>query len=198
MNPINGPYEGPIVITRTGKGFFSIDPEKEDLFIPGENLGAVINKASQERIEKYITEAEQQGAKVLVDGRHTTVKGKEKGTYVGPTVIDHVKPEMSVATEEIFGPVAAVIRVRDYDEALSVANATPYGLSAGIVTTSLKYATHFKRNTESGLAMVNLTTAGLNYHVPFGGTRKSSYGAREQGFAALEFYTQTKTVYIGD
>ena len=93
--------------------------------------------------------------------------------------------------------MAAVTRVRDYDEGLAVANATPFGLSAGIVTTSLKYANHFKRHSESGLVMVNLPTAGLDYHVPFGGRKQSSYGAREQGTYAKEFYTIVKTAYIG-
>jgi acyl-CoA reductase-like NAD-dependent aldehyde dehydrogenase len=85
--------------------------------------------------------------------------------------------------------------VRNYDEALEVANAGEFGLSAGIVTTSLKYARHFTRNVRAGMVMTNLPTAGVDYHVPFGGTRKSSYGAREQGFAAIEFYTQVKTTY---
>ena len=86
---------------------------------------------------------------------------------------------------------------RDYDEALEIANRGEFGLSAGIVTNSLKYARHFRRNVRAGMVMINLPTAGVDYHVPFGGTRKSSYGAREQGFAAVEFYTQIKTVYIG-
>jgi aldehyde dehydrogenase (NAD+) len=103
---------------------------------------------------------------------------------------------MRVNSEEIFGPVASIIRTRDYEEALQLANAGEFGLSAGIVTTSLKYARHFQRSVRAGMVMVNLPTAGVDYHVPFGGTRKSSYGAREQGFAALEFYTQTKTHYM--
>jgi aldehyde dehydrogenase (NAD+) len=90
-----------------------------------------------------------------------------------------------------------VVRVRDYDEALDVANRGQFGLSAGIVTNSLSHARHFRRHVRAGMVMINLPTAGVDYHVPFGGTRKSSYGAREQGFAAVEFYTQTKTVYIG-
>ena len=94
--------------------------------IPGKNLGAVINKQSQERIERYITEAEQQGAKILVDGRNTKVAGKENGTYVGPTVIDFVKPDMAVAKEEIFGPVISIMRTETVDEALAIENASPY------------------------------------------------------------------------
>ncbi len=103
---------------------------------------------------------------------------------------------MRINREEIFGPVAAVIKVKDYDEALAVANDTPFGLSAGIVTTSLKHARHFARNAESGLVMVNLPTAGLDYHVPFGGRKRSSYGPREQGTYAKEFYTIVKTAYV--
>src|SRR5262249_22810194 len=101
-----------------------------------------------------------------------------------------------VNREEIFGPVASTIRVNDYEEALQVANAGEFGLSAGIVTTSLKYARHFQRNVRAGMVMINLPTAGVDYHVPFGGTRRSSYGSREQGFAAVEFYTQGKTAYV--
>jgi acyl-CoA reductase-like NAD-dependent aldehyde dehydrogenase len=95
----------------------------------------------------------------------------------------------------VFGPLASTVRVRDYDEALVVANSGEFGLSAGICTGSLKYARHFTRNVRAGMVMTNLPTAGVDYHVPFGGTRKSSYGAREQGFAAVEFYTQLKTSY---
>lgn len=103
---------------------------------------------------------------------------------------------MRIAREEIFGPVAAVIRVKDYEEALAVANDTPYGLSSGIFTASLKYAAHFQRNSEAGMVMVNLPTAGVDYHVPFGGRKASSYGPREQGRYAVEFYTTVKTGYV--
>jgi len=102
---------------------------------------------------------------------------------------------MRINREEIFGPVASIIRVRDYDEALAVANQAPFGLSAGIVTTSLKHATHYKRNAEAGMVMVNLPTAGVDFHVPFGGRKGSSYGPREQGRYAAEFYTTVKTAY---
>ena len=90
------------------------------------------------------------------------------------------------------------MRVEDYEQALEIANQGEFGLSAGIVTNSLKHARHFRRNIRAGMVMVNLPTAGVDYHVPFGGTRGSSYGAREQGFAAVEFYTQMKTIYVGD
>jgi aldehyde dehydrogenase (NAD+) len=102
---------------------------------------------------------------------------------------------MRISREEIFGPVASVIRVKDYEEALATANDTEFGLSAGIVTTSLKYATHFKRNAEAGMVMVNVPTAGVDFHVPFGGRKGSSYGPKEQGKYAVEFFTQVKTAY---
>ena len=105
---------------------------------------------------------------------------------------------MRVAREEIFGPVATVTRAKDYDEALELANDTQFGLSSGICTTSLKYASHFKRNAEAGMVMVNLPTAGVDYHVPFGGRKGSSYGPREQGRYAQEFYTTVKTAYTFD
>ena len=118
------------------------------------------------------------------------------GYYMAPALFTDSAPAMRINQEEIFGPVASVIRVRDYEEALAMANATPFGLSAGIVTTSLKDPSHFKRNSESGLVMVNLPTAGLDYHVPFGGRKKSSYGPREQGTYAKDFYTIVKTAYV--
>ncbi|RVM26430.1 aldehyde dehydrogenase family protein, partial [Sinorhizobium meliloti] len=118
--------------------------------------------------------------------------------YLQPALFTEATNEMRISREEIFGPVAAVIRVKDYDEALAVANDTPFGLSSGIATTSLKHATHFKRNAEAGMVMVmmvNLPTAGVDFHVPFGGRKASSYGPREQGKYAAEFYTNVKTAY---
>ena len=102
---------------------------------------------------------------------------------------------MRINREEVFGPVASVIRVKDYDAALAVANDTEFGLSSGLCTTSLKFASPFKRNAEAGLVRVNLPTAGVDYHVPFGGRKGSSYGSREQGRYAVEFYTTVKTAY---
>jgi aldehyde dehydrogenase (NAD+) len=112
-----------------------------------------------------------------------------------PALFTEANNKMRISREEIFGPVASVIRARDYDEALAIANDTDFGLSAGICTTSLKYATHFKRNSEAGMVMVNLPTAGVDYHVPFGGRKGSSYGSREQGRYAAEFFTIVKTAY---
>ena len=123
------------------------------------------------------------------------LKLAKPGYYVTPTLFADTKPDMRINCEEVFGPVASLVRVKDYEEALAVANMGEFGLSAGICTTSLKHAHHFVRNVRAGMVMVNLPTAGVDYHVPFGGTRKSSYGPREQGQAAIEFYTQTKIAY---
>jgi aldehyde dehydrogenase (NAD+) len=115
---------------------------------------------------------------------------------MSPALITETLNTMRINREEVFGPVASVIRVSSYDEALAVANDTPYGLSAGICTSSLKYASHFKQHSQAGMVMVNLPTAGVDYHVPFGGRKGSSYGTREQGKYAVEFYTTVKTCYI--
>jgi alpha-ketoglutaric semialdehyde dehydrogenase len=117
------------------------------------------------------------------------------GFYLQPTLFTEATNQMRISREEIFGPVVSVIRAKDYEEALAIANDTPFGLSAGIATTSLKHATHFKRNSEAGMVMVNLPTAGVDFHVPFGGRKGSSYGPREQGKYAAEFYTTVKTAY---
>src|SRR4029453_2160635 len=117
------------------------------------------------------------------------------GFYLQPALFTEATNEMRISREEIFGPVASVIRVKNYDEALAAANDTPFGLSSGIATTNLKHATHFKRNQEAGMVMVTLPTAGVDFHVPFGGRKGSSYGPREQGRYAAEFYTNVKTSY---
>ena len=114
---------------------------------------------------------------------------------MAPALFVDATNEMRSSRDEVFGPVANVIRVRDYDEALAVANETPMGLVAGIATRSLKYATHFRRHAQAGMVMVNLPTAGVDFHVPFGGRKGSSYGPREQGEYAVEFYTTVKTAY---
>ena len=126
------------------------------------------------------------------------VAADTQGYFMQPTVIADTTPEMRINNEEVFGPVVSTVRVKNYDEALALANAGNFGLSSGIVTQSLAKARHFRKNVKAGMVMVNLPTAGVDYHVPFGGTRGSSYGPREQGFAAVEFYTQVKTVYTGD
>ncbi len=166
----------------------------DDALKPGTEIGPVVDERQLEKNQQYLEIGREEGARLVHGGERLT--RDTEGYYMAPAIFTDTAPEMRINKEEIFGPVAAVIRVRDYDEALAMANATPFGLSAGIVTTSLKHASHFKRNSESGLVMVNLPTAGLDYHVPFGGRKKSSYGPREQGAYAKEFYTIVKTAYV--
>ena len=166
----------------------------DDALKPGTEIGPVVDGRQLEKNQQYVEIGKNEGARLMQGGER--LKRETEGYYMAPAIFTDTAPSMRINQEEIFGPVAAVIRVKNYDEALAIANATPFGLSAGIVTTSLKYATHFKRNSESGLVMVNLPTAGLDYHVPFGGRKKSSYGPREQGSYAKEFYTIVKTAYV--
>lgn len=156
-------------------------------------IGPVVDPGQLKQDTDYIEIGKGEGAKLVVGGE--LVKRDNPGYFLQPALFTEVHNQMRIAREEIFGPVAAVIRVKDYDEALAVANDTEFGLSAGIVTTSLKYATHFKRNAEAGMVMVNVPTAGVDFHVPFGGRKGSSYGPKEQGKYAAEFFTQVKTAY---
>ena len=162
---------------------------------PDTQIGPAVSDTQLEQNLRYVGIARDEGGRVATGG--DVLELATRGHYMVPTVIADTAPDMRINCEEVFGPVASTVRVRDYDEALEIANRGQFGLSAGIVTNSLKHARHFRRAVRAGMVMVNLPTAGVDYHVPFGGTRKSSYGAREQGFAAVEFYTQTKTVYVG-
>jgi acyl-CoA reductase-like NAD-dependent aldehyde dehydrogenase len=166
-----------------------------DALDPATQIGPAVSEEQLEQNLRYVGIARDEGGKVLTGGEPLTLG--TRGFYMAPTVISDTAPEQRINCEEVFGPVASTVKVRDYEEALEIANRGQFGLSAGIVTNSLKHARHFRRSVRAGMVMINLPTAGVDYHVPFGGTRKSSYGAREQGFAAVEYYTQTKTVYIG-
>ena len=156
-------------------------------------IGPVVDPSQLKQDIDYIAIGKAEGAQLVAGGE--LVKKDTEGYYLQPTLFVGATNEMRISREEIFGPVASVIRVKDYDAALAMANDTEYGLSAGIVTTSLKYATHFKRNVEAGMVMVNVPTAGVDFHVPFGGRKGSSYGPREQGRYAAEFFTVVKTAY---
>jgi acyl-CoA reductase-like NAD-dependent aldehyde dehydrogenase len=166
----------------------------DDALKPGTEIGPVVDERQLQKNLQYVDIGRKEGAQLAYGGDR--LKRTSDGYYMAPAIFTDTTPAMRINREEIFGPVAAVIRVRNYEEALAVANETPFGLSAGIVTTSLKHASHFKRHSQSGLVMVNLPTAGLDYHVPFGGRKKSSYGPREQGAYARDFYTIVKTSYI--
>jgi alpha-ketoglutaric semialdehyde dehydrogenase len=159
----------------------------------GTDIGPVVAASQLEQDLAYVAAGRAEGAQLVCGGEQ--VERATDGYYMTPALFTQAQPSMRIAREEIFGPVACVIPARDYDEALSIANDTPFGLSAGIVTTSLKHASHFKRHAEAGMVMVNAPTAGVDYHVPFGGRKGSSYGAREQGRYAAEFYTTVKTSY---
>ena len=161
--------------------------------IPGENLGPVINKAAQQKIEQYITEAEQQGAKILVDGRNTKVQGKENGTYVGPTVIDFVTAQMSVATEEIFGPVISIMRTNTVDEALAIENANPYGNAASVFTQNGAMARYIIDNASAGMIGVNVGVPVPREPFSFGGWNESKFGVGDiTGKSSIEFWTKLK------
>ncbi|TBE07699.1 aldehyde dehydrogenase family protein [Rhizobium ruizarguesonis] len=159
----------------------------------GTHIGPVVDERQLKTDTDYIDIGKSEGAKLAFGGE--VISRDTPGFYLQPTLFTEATNQMRISREEIFGPVVSVIRAKDYDEALAIANDTPFGLSAGIATTSLKHATHFKRNSEAGMVMVNLPTAGVDFHVPFGGRKSSSYGPREQGKYAAEFYTTVKTAY---
>ena len=168
-----------------------------DARAPGTDVGPVVSQAQLEQDLSYVEIAQAEGAVLAAGGGRVAChsgSGKQ-GFFMQPALFVDSTPAMRINREEVFGPVASVIRVRDYEEALAVANDTPFGLAAGIATTSLKHATHFKRHAQAGMVMVNLPTAGVDYHVPFGGRKGSSYGPREQGRYAQEFFTTVKTAY---
>ncbi|MCC5993376.1 MAG: aldehyde dehydrogenase family protein [Rhodobacteraceae bacterium] len=159
---------------------------------PDTQIGPVVDARQLEQNERYLQIAQDEGG--IVQGGARLIRATE-GFYMAPALVTETTSAMRINREEVFGPIASVIRVRDYDEALAVANDTDFGLSAGICTSSLKHASHFRAHAQAGMVMVNLPTAGVDYHVPFGGTKGSSFGPREQGSYAAEFYTTVKTAY---
>ncbi|QYY33385.1 aldehyde dehydrogenase family protein [Cupriavidus pinatubonensis] len=165
----------------------------DDALKQGTQIGPVVDQSQIDQDLRYIQIAKDEGGKLVFGGE--LLKRATPGFYLQPALFTETTNAMRISREEVFGPVANIVRVRDYDEALALANDTEFGLSAGICTTSLKYATHFKRSSEAGMVMVNLPTAGVDYHVPFGGRKGSSYGSREQGTYAKEHYTTIKTAY---
>ncbi|WP_434053002.1 MAG: aldehyde dehydrogenase family protein [Roseibium sp.] len=160
----------------------------------GTEIGPVASADQLETDLKYIEIGRAQGGNLRCGGER--LRGETDGYFLRPAIFTDTTNDMRINTEEVFGPVASVIRVKDYDEALSVANKTEFGLCAGICTTSLRHASHFRKNSKAGMVMVNLPTAGVDYHVPFGGRKGSSFGPREQGRYAAEFFTTVKTGYI--
>jgi aldehyde dehydrogenase (NAD+) len=166
----------------------------DNALTPGTEIGPVVDQPQLDTDLDYIGIGQREGARLVVGGER--VRRATDGYYLAPALFVEATNSMRISREEIFGPVACVIRAKGYDEALAIANDTETGLSSGIVTSSLKYASHFQRHAQAGMVMVNLPTAGVDYHVPFGGRKASSYGPREQGRYAAEFYTTVKTTYI--
>ena len=165
----------------------------DDALKAGTQIGPVVDESQFDQDMKYIGLGREGGGKLVEGGEK--LNRATPGHYLSPALFTNIDNSSRIAQEEIFGPVGVVVQAKDYDEALAFANDTQFGLSSGICTTSLKYASHFKRNSEAGMVMVNLPTAGVDYHVPFGGRKGSSYGPREQGRYAVEFYTTVKTAY---
>jgi aldehyde dehydrogenase (NAD+) len=159
----------------------------------GTDMGPVVDDRQLAQNFSYLRVAQEQGSEI-VGGERLDLANP--GFYMRPAVVLDTKPGDTINTEEVFGPVASVVKVGSYDEGVAVANGTEFGLSAGVVTTSLAKAADFQRRSTAGMVMVNLPTAGVDYHAPFGGRGRSSYGTREQGINAREFYTTVKTTYI--
>jgi malonate-semialdehyde dehydrogenase (acetylating)/methylmalonate-semialdehyde dehydrogenase len=163
--------------------------------IPGENLGAIISAEGKTRIENYITEAENDGAKILVDGRNAIVKGKENGFYVGPTVIDFVTPDMRIANEEVFGPVLSILRVENIDKAIEIENSSKYGNAAAVFTQSGGAATFVAKNVSAGMIGVNIGVPVPREPFAFGGWNESKFGVGDiTGRSSIEFWTKTKKI----
>lgn len=167
-----------------------------DALTAGIDIGPVSSQAQLAQDLSYVDIGQAEGGVLVAGGQR--LQCSTEGFYMAPALLSDTTSAMRINREEVFGPVASIIRVKGYEEALAEANNTPYGLSAGIATSSLKYATHFKRYSQAGMVMVNLPTAGVDYHVPFGGRKGSSYGSREQGRYAQEFFTTVKTAYVSN
>ena len=168
----------------------------DDARVSGTDIGPVVDERQLAQDLEFIGIGKSEGARLVAGGEPVERSSAgAPGYYLRPALFTETSAPMRINREEIFGPVVSVIRARDYDEALALANDTVFGLSAGIATTSLKHAMHFKQNCQAGMVMVNLPTAGVDYHVPFGGRKASSHGPREQGRYAAEFYTTVKTAY---
>ena len=167
--------------------------EEARKIVPGQNLGSVISREAKERIERYVTEAEAAGAKVLLDGRGAVVPGHEDGYYVGPTVVDYVTPDMAIAREEVFGPVLAILRTNTLDEALAIENASNYGNAAAVFTQSGSHARYVMDHASAGMIGVNIGVPVPREPFSFGGWNESKFGACDiTGKSSIEFWTQLK------
>ena len=163
---------------------------------PGIDIGPAIDQAQLDTDLKYIDIGRKEAGEPRIGGRRLTGGAYDKGYFVEPTIFTGVTEEMTIAREEIFGPVLAVMRAKDFDDAMRIANNVPFGLSASVQTTNVSRVFDFIHRMEAGLLTINLPSAGVEYQLPFGGTKESSFGSKEQGPAALEFYSDYKTVYL--
>ncbi len=162
----------------------------------GIDIGPAVDAAALETILKYIAIGKEEGGKLVCGGNRLTDHGRDKGFFVEPTVFSDVTESMTIAKEEIFGPVLAIMRAKDFEDAMRIANNIPFGLSSSIQTTNLSRTFDYIYRSEAGLLTVNLPSAGVEYQLPFGGTKDSSFGPKEQGPAALDFYSDYKTIYL--
>jgi malonate-semialdehyde dehydrogenase (acetylating)/methylmalonate-semialdehyde dehydrogenase len=161
--------------------------------VPGKDIGPVISAEAKARITKYIDEAEAKGAKVLVDGRSVKVSGKEGGYFLGPTLIDHVTPDMRIAQEEVFGPVMVIIRAPDVAKAVEIENASPYGNAASVFTESGGVARYVMEHASAGMVGVNVGVPVPREPFSFGGWNDSRFGVGDiTGRGSIEFWTQSK------
>jgi aldehyde dehydrogenase (NAD+) len=163
---------------------------------PGIEIGPCVDQAQMETDLRYIEIGRKECGEPACGGAQLTAGALANGYFVEPTVFAGVTPEHTIAREEIFGPVLAIMRAKDFEDAMSIANSIPFGLSSSIQTTNLSRAFEYIYRAEAGLLTVNLPSAGVEYQLPFGGTKDSSFGPKEQGPAALEFYSDYKTVYL--
>ena len=163
---------------------------------PGVEIGPAVDEAQLNTDLAYIEIARREGGEPIAGGRRLTGGAYDKGYFVEPTVFAGVAPEMTIAREEVFGPVLGVLRAKDFADAMRLANQSPFGLSASLQTRDISRVFEYVYRMEAGLLTVNLPSAGVEYQLPFGGTKDSSFGPKEQGPAAIEFYSDYKTVYL--
>jgi aldehyde dehydrogenase (NAD+) len=163
---------------------------------PGIDIGPAIDEAQMKTVLDYIEIGKKEAGAPKIGGNRLAGDGYSKGYFVEPTIFADVTENMRIAQEEIFGPVLAVMRAKDFPDALRIANNIPFGLSASIQTTNLSRVFEFVYGMEAGLLTINLPSAGVEYQLPFGGSKDSSFGPKEQGPAAMEFYSDYKTVYL--
>ena len=162
----------------------------------GVEMGPCVDENQMNTVLRYIEVGKSEGAKLECGGNRLTGSGYDKGYFVEPTIFTNVKPEMRICQEEIFGPVLAVLPVKDFDQAIQMANNVKFGLSASLLTNQMNKAFAYINKIEAGLIIVNLPSAGVEYQLPFGGTKASSTGCREQGSVAIDFYSELRTVYL--